>query len=139
MAKQDIESEFTIGALARATGCKPVTIRYYEQRGLLPAPERTASGYRVYTHDHRRRLAFIRRSRDLGFSLDEVRELLRLADRQEISCAAVDEIAARHLVEIEEKIHHLHALEAELRRLLASCRGGKVGECRVIEALSTTK
>ena len=132
MAKENL----TIGEMARATGTKVVTIRYYEQAGLLPAPRRTAGNYRAYDADHLHRLRFIRRCRDLGFSVEQVRELLTLAEQGERDCCAVDQIAREHLAAVERKIADLHRLSAELHRISDGCRGGIVAECRIIEALS---
>jgi DNA-binding transcriptional MerR regulator len=84
---------FSIGELAKATETKVVTIRYYERIGLLPEPERTAGNYRSYSAAHLGRLSFIRRARDLGFSIEQVRDLLSLSDQRERSCEAVDAIA----------------------------------------------
>lgn len=118
------------------TGTKVETIRYYERIGLLAAPERTAGNYRAYTSEHLNRLSFIRRSRDLGFSLDQVRELLDLSDDRDRPCDAVDAIAKEHLADVDRKIADLRALRRELGNLLAQCRCGTVADCRIIEALS---
>lgn len=127
----------TIGDLARATGTKVETIRYYEKAGLLPRPARTATGnYRAYTVAQLGRLSFLRRSRDLGFTLDQIRALLDLADQREQDCEAVDGIAREHLAEVERKIADLTALRQELREMIGHCRHGTVAECRIIEALS---
>jgi Cu(I)-responsive transcriptional regulator len=127
---------FTIGALARATGTKVETIRYYEQIGLLPAPSRTGGNYRAYSPAHLDRLGFIRRSRELGFSIEAVRELLRLADQRDQDCGEVDRIAQAHLIEVERKIADLARLAAELRDLSAQCQGGTIAQCGIIEILS---
>jgi Cu(I)-responsive transcriptional regulator len=129
----------TIGALARATNTKVETIRYYERLGLLEMPARTAGNYRAYRADHLNRLSFIRRSRDLGFSLDQVRALLQLADKREQSCDAVDTIALEHLAEIDRKIADLQALRRELDSIIACCRAETIAECRIIEALSPNR
>lgn len=126
----------TIGQLARATNTRVETIRFYEKTGLLPVPPRTDANYRAYTRAHLDRLSFIRRARDLGFSLDRVRELLELADDRDRSCVAIDSIATAHRAEIERKIDDLQALKAELDSLIEQCRCGTVAECRIIEALS---
>jgi Cu(I)-responsive transcriptional regulator len=127
----------SIGDLAGATGTKVVTIRYYEKVGLLPKPPRTGGNYRAYDGDHMRRLRFIRRCRDLGFTLDQIRELLSLTADARNDCAAVDAIAVAHLEEVEDKIADLERLANELRRLSTCCKGGgPVAECRIIEALS---
>jgi Cu(I)-responsive transcriptional regulator len=126
----------TIGDLAKATATKVETVRYYERIGLLPAPARTAGNYRAYGPDHLGRLSFVRRARDLGFSIEQVRELLGLADDRDHSCEAVDAIAHEHLREVERKIADLTALRRELDGLIGRCRRGTVAECRIIEALS---
>jgi len=130
-------SPLTIGDLAKATGTKVVTIRYYERIGLLPPPERTGGNYRAYEPMHLDRLRFIRRSRGLGFTLDQIRELLRLSSQEGKACVEVDRIAAAHLAETEEKIADLTRLAARLRRIISRCEGGGViADCRIIEALS---
>jgi Cu(I)-responsive transcriptional regulator len=129
-----------IGELAKGTGTKVVTVRYYEQIGLLPVPTRTAGNYRTYSNEHVRRLRFIRRCRDLGFTLDQIRDLLRLSSQKEEDCAEVDQITAEHLMEIEEKISDLKRLANELRRLNKCCQGkGTIADCRIIEALSPSR
>ncbi len=129
-------STFSIGELAQQTGTKVETIRYYERIGLLPPPARTGGNYRAYARGHLEQLSFIRRGRDLGFSLDAVRELLRLSDDRGQSCADVDRIARLHLIEVERKLADLRALRAELRQLLEHCQHGTIAECRIIEALA---
>jgi Cu(I)-responsive transcriptional regulator len=126
----------TIGELARKTNSKVETIRYYERIGLLPSPARTAGNYRSYSADHLDRLSFVRRSRDLGFSLDQVRALLDLADQRDRPCDAVDAIAKEHLAEVDRKIADLQALRRELDSMITQCGCGLVAECRIIEALS---
>ena len=126
----------TIGALGKATGTKVETIRYYERIGLLAKPGRTSGNYRAYDADALMRLSFIRRARDLGFSLDQVRELLGLAAEARRDCASVDAIAATHLAEVERKIADLSALHRELSALISSCQGGSVADCKIIDALA---
>lgn len=127
----------SIGDLAKATGTKVVTIRFYEKIGLLPAPPRTSGNYRAYDKGHMDRLRFIRRCRDLGFTLDQVRALLSLASREDQECALVDRIAAEHLVAVEQKMDDLTRLAGELRRISSCCQGGGlIADCRIIEALS---
>lgn len=125
-----------IGELAQQTGVKVETIRFYEQEGLIPEPERTASNYRSYTIEHLNRLSFIRRSRDLGFTLEQVRTLLQFADAPHQSCESVDDIALGHVGEIDRKIADLQALRDELVRHLDCCGRSTVAECRIIEALA---
>ncbi len=124
-----------IGALGRLTGTNVETIRYYERIGLLPAPPRTAGNYRAYGEAHARRLAFIRRARGLGFHLDTIRALLDIADRPDQSCGTVDTLARAQIAEVEAKIADLTRLRDELARVADQCRGGRVGDCRIIEAL----
>lgn len=125
-----------IGDLARATGTKVETIRYYESEGLIPQPARSAANYRLYEQPHLDRLSFIRRSRDLGFTLDQVRTLLQLADDRRRDCAMIDTIATENLREVDRKIADLTALRRELASVIASCQGGSVSECRILEALA---
>lgn len=128
--------KFAIGDLARATGSKVQTIRYYEGMGLMPKPQRTPGNQRMYGPEHRERLAFIRHARELGFSLDDIRELLALGGRPDQSCERADRIASAHLAEVARKIARLLALRTELRRMIRSCRRGRIAECRVIESLA---
>ena len=126
----------TIGHLARATATKVETIRFYEKTGLLPAPARTSGNYRAYGTEHLNRLSFIRRARDLGFSIEQIRALLGLADNKDQPCEAVDTIAQEHLEAIDRKIRDLKALRRELDRMIGQCRHGTIAECRIIETLS---
>ena len=126
----------TIGRLGRETSTKVETIRYYEKIGLLPEPRRTAANYRVYTDAHLNLLGFIRRARELGFSIEVIRDLLRLAAHGEAPCDDIDRIAAQHLETTEKKIALLMQLRRELRDTLESCKGGRVAECKVMVALS---
>ena len=128
-----------IGELATATATKVETVRYYEKIGLLRAPARSAANYRDYASEHLARLSFIRRARDLGFTLEAVRELLALSDDAGQSCEAVDEIASAHLAEVERKIGDLSALRSELTRVLGSCRHGTIADCKIIESLAPTR
>ena len=128
--------EFSIGRLAAQTGSKVQTIRYYEQIGLMPEPLRTEGNQRRYGPQHMARLAFIRHSRELGFPLDAIRELLSLADVPDRSCAAADAIAQRQLEAVERRIKQLKALKTELKRMIAQCRGGTICDCHVIEVLA---
>lgn len=126
----------TIGKLGEAAGVKVPTIRYYEQIGLLPEPERSAGNQRLYGAKALHRLAFIRHARDLGFPLEAIRDLLSLADRPEQSCAAADIIATEQLAAVKARIARLTALKAELERMITQCAQGTIADCRVIEVLS---
>lgn len=127
---------FTIGELGRATRTSAETIRYYEKIGLLGQPVRSAGNYRRYRAADLARLTFVRRARDIGFTVDQVRALLHLADEREHDCCDVDRLARAHLLTIERKIAGLSALKEQLTGLLASCQGGTVADCRIMEALT---
>lgn len=127
--------DLTIGDLARRTGVKVPTIRYYEQIGLVPAPPRTEGGQRRYGEDDLKRLAFIRHARDLAFDVEDIRQLLALTETPQRSCHEADSIALRHLGEIEERIRRLRSLSDELRRMVEECGHGRVCECRILEVL----
>ena len=125
----------TIGKLGEAAGVKVPTIRYYEQIGLLPEPDRSAGNQRLYGQSALDRLAFIRHARELGFPLDAIRDLLSLSDRPDQSCAAADVIARAQLAEVESRLARLTALKGELERMVVQCAGGRIAACRVIEVL----
>jgi DNA-binding transcriptional MerR regulator len=125
-----------IGEAARATGVKVPTIRYYEQIGLLPAPSRTEGNRRTFHQGDLHRLAFIRHSRELGFSLDAIRQLLELSDEPNQSCIRADQIARGQLEDVKARIQRLEALKQELERMITQCSHGKVSQCRVIEVLA---
>jgi DNA-binding transcriptional MerR regulator len=131
-----MERPLTIGDLAGLTDTKVETMRYYERLGLLPAPARTSGNYRSYEPSHVGRLSFVRRARDLGFSLDQVRDLLGLADQKDSSCESVDAIARAHLAEVERKLADLKGLRRELDALISQCRQGTIAQCRILEALA---
>jgi len=124
-----------IGELSRLSRVNIETIRYYERIKMLPAPQRTASGRRVYGPQDVRVFAFIRRSRELGFSLGEIRALLRLGGPGNASCREVREIAARHLEEIRAKLGDLKKLERLLAKTVARCSGNTVSDCPVLDIL----
>src|SRR5579863_2824421 len=125
--------------LARRTGANLETVRYYEKVGLLPAPPRTASGYRNYQPGHERRLRFVLRARELGFSLQEVRALLRLADERDQPCAEASRLAAVHLAEVRTKIADLRGMERVLKNVVAQCGDGTRPDCPLIETLFREK
>ena len=124
-----------IGDLARQTGTKVNTIRFYEDIGLLPRAERTPAGRRTYAASDVQRLSFVRHSRELGFSVDEIRSLLTLAERPGGDCAEVSAIARRHLDDIATRITRLTTLSAALETVVTTCAGGKVEDCQIIEAI----
>ncbi|GJL51316.1 MAG: MerR family transcriptional regulator [Nitrospirales bacterium] len=128
-----------IGTLSKQTGCNIETIRYYERIGLLPKPRRTEGRHRLYTRDQLKRLVFIRRSRELGFSLNEIRALLRLVDGKRYTCQEVKTIMEKHLGEVSEKISDLRRLQKTLNTISSQCEGGVVPDCPIIEALFQEK
>jgi MerR family mercuric resistance operon transcriptional regulator len=125
----------SIGKLSKLSGVNIETIRYYEKIGVMPAPGRSASGYRIYGADHLKRLSFVRRSRQLGFSLDEIRGLLRLVDGHTYTCAQVHALALDHLAEIRRKITDLKRLERVMANMAAQCSGESAPECPIVDAL----
>lgn len=128
-------ARLAIGALSGRTGCNIETIRYYERVGLLPVPARSAGGYRLYGVEHLKRLTFIRQARALGFSIDEIRTLLKLADERKRPCAEVRVVAAAHLEDVRAKIADLRAMERVLREAVARCGDGKRPDCPLIDSL----
>jgi MerR family transcriptional regulator, mercuric resistance operon regulatory protein len=124
-----------IGELSKRTGVNIETIRYYERVKLLSPPPRTASGRRVYDSTDLRILVFVRRSRELGFSLDEIRALLRLGGPEKASCREVREIAAHHLEGIRSKLHDLKKLERLLATTVSRCSGTSAPDCPVLDIL----
>jgi MerR family mercuric resistance operon transcriptional regulator len=129
----------SIGELSRRTGVNIETIRYYERIKMLPAPPRTASGRRVYGPAETRSLAFIRRSRELGFTLDEIRALLALSiENGKAACGEVRELAAGHLGDVRAKIADLKAMERVLAEAVRSCDAGELPGCPLIDVLSAS-
>jgi DNA-binding transcriptional MerR regulator len=129
----------SIGELSRKTGVKIPTIRYYEQMGLVAAPERSEGNQRRYTSTELNRLQFIKQARDLGFKIDAIRELLELSAHPDQPCANANRIAESHLEAVKLQIAKLQSLKAELKRITSGCKNGAIEECYVIEALSITR
>jgi MerR family mercuric resistance operon transcriptional regulator len=124
-----------IGVLSRETGVNIETIRYYERIGLMPKPPRSDGGHRLYDNEHRRRLIFIRRARELGFALDDIRHLLGLERSQSLTCDDVKALTEQHIREIHEKIRDLQKLKRALSELTAQCHGGEVPACPILDTL----
>lgn len=135
MDKPGAPALFPIGALASQSAVNIETIRYYEKIGVMPKATRSAGGYRLYSAEHLKRLTFIRRGRELGFSLDEVRELLRLVDGHAYTCAQVRALTLEHVAAIHHKIADLRRLERVLTVIAAQCSGRRIPDCPVIDAL----
>ena len=124
-----------IGVLSEQTGVKIETIRYYEREGLLPSPPRTSGGHRSYSEDHLKRLTFIRRSRELGFSMAEIRELLALVDGGSYTCGEIKALTLDHARSVRSKITDLQRMEKMLVEIASGCAGGTVPDCPIIDAL----
>jgi MerR family transcriptional regulator, copper efflux regulator len=126
----------TIGHLAKEAGINLETVRYYERQGLVPKPPRSASGYRMFPADTARRLRFIRRAQELGFTLREIRELLSLRVSPRTTSAEIRERAKAKIADIQSKIKSLEAMKNTLRKLTNSCAGcGPIAECPILESL----
>ena len=131
--------ELGIGALSKRTRVHVETIRYYERIGILPPPPRSAGGHRVYGADDLRRLVFIRRSRELGFTLEEIRTLLRLVGGGDYTCAEVRGVALDHLAQVRAKIADLQRMEETLAATIGRCDGSEAPDCPIIDALLASK
>ena len=131
----------SVGELAARAGCKPETVRYYEKEGLMPAPARTEGGHRQYGADQLARLRFIRRGRELGFAVEQVRELLGYVDESGRSCGEVKMLAVRHIEEVERRIEDLQRMLRSLREMVLYCQGDRytVENCPIIQALAGTE
>jgi DNA-binding transcriptional MerR regulator len=136
-------NHLSIGTVAKQTGCTVPTIRYYEEIGLLPPADRSDSGQRLYSGPATRRLTFIRRCRDFGFSIEQVRELVSLVDEPDRPCTEVRDIAAVHLGAVRKKLNELRELEASLAGFVTSCNaacaGGASVDCTILEDLTFPK
>ena len=124
-----------IGQVSAASGCQIETIRYYERIGLLKAPARTEAGYRHYTDADVDRLRFVARGRALGFSLEEIASLLRLAQDEGLSCDDVDRLARAHLADVQQRVGDLLRIQEELQRTIEECRGTQRSQCSILQAL----
>ncbi len=125
----------TIGKISASSGVNIETIRYYERIGILPAPPRSEGGHRLYDEEHLRRLSFVRRCRELGFSLDDVRALFRLVDGGDFTCDEVKAMTLDHLGGVRRRIADLRTMERTLDDMAARCDGGEVPDCAIIDAL----
>lgn len=132
---QDLAPRFTIGVMARKTGCNIETIRYYEKAGVIPHPARSEGGHRLYGTGHLKRLAFVMKARVLGFTLSEVKALLRLVDERDCPCAEVREVAASHLRDVQAKLADLRVMASVLKEMVVSCDKEKSTDCPLIERM----
>jgi Hg(II)-responsive transcriptional regulator len=134
-----MEVVMRIGAAAAQANVNVQTLRYYERRGLLPRPPRRRSGYREFPDDAVRIVRFIKRAQDLGFTLDEVEELLRLRNDKRRDRARIRAVAEKRLRQVERKITELQAMKTALSHLIHCCADGSTLECPIIEALDGTE
>lgn len=136
-----MKKRFTTGQLAKRADCNVETVRFYEQKGLMPAPSRTPGGHRVYEVSHVKRLHFIRRSRELGFNIEQIRELLKFIDEQGHDCGEVKAMATTQISTIEEKIADLQRLQKALSDMADRCQGYgySIDDCPIIDALYLDK
>jgi MerR family mercuric resistance operon transcriptional regulator len=141
MSDHQERGSLTCGQLAKSAGVNVETLRYYERRGLMPKPARASSGYRLYTSDAVRRLRFIKRAQALGFTLDEIRELLDLRVRRGASqCANIRQRASAKAGEVEAKLKSLRRIKRAFERLVASCDGkGPADACPILDALEESE
>ena len=129
--------QFTIGQLADYANCKVETVHYYEKSGLMPNPPRTAGGHRIYALSHKKRLNFIRRCRELGFSIVKIKELLKFIDEPDHYCGEVKAMALQHARDVQQKIDDLQRLQAALSKMVILCKGEEysIEDCPIIDAL----
>ena len=135
------KTKYSVGDLAAACDCKVETVRYYEKTGLMPEPPRTIGGHRVYSLEHLKRLVFIRRSRELGFTIEQVSELLCFVDEPGHSCGEVKAMSMLQARGVQDKINHLKRLQKALNDMAARCKGRnyKIKDCPIIDALFDDK
>lgn len=126
---------YGIGDMSRKTGVNIETVRYYERIGIMPQPDRTEGGNRQYNHDQLKRLHFIKRSRELGFNLEEVRGLLKLVDRTDFTCREVHTLTVDHLVTVKRKLSDLKRMQKVLDAMALECSQGEVPTCPIIDEL----
>lgn len=133
----DHQKVMSVGALSTRAGCNIETVRYYESIGLMPEPPRTEGGHRQYTSSHTKRLCFIRRSRELGFPIEQVRELLKLIDEPNHTCGEVKAITMLQARDVQKKINDLKRLRNALNKMTVTCNGGSytIDDCPIIDAL----
>lgn len=131
------EIRFSIGQLAERTKCKVETVHYYEKSGLMPEPPRTEGGHRIYTLSHIKRLNFIRRCRGLGFSIGQIKELLKFIDEPNHYCGEVKAMAMLQSREVQKKIDDLQLLKSALNEMVSKCKGSRfsIDDCPIIDAL----
>ena len=126
---------YGIGEMSGKTGVNIETVRYYERIGIMPKPDRTEGGNRQYNHDQLKRLHFVKRSRELGFNLEEIRALLKMVDRKDFTCGEVHSMTIDHLSTVTRKLADLQRLERALKSMASECNKGEVPDCPIIDEL----
>ena len=132
---QSDKNEYSRGTLAKLSGVNSETIRYYEKIKLMPEPPRTDGGHRIYDNEYLKRLSFIRRTRELGFTLKEVRDLLQLVDGDNYTCGEIRDRTVTHLNDVSQKIRDLQKMHRTLKSMASKCEGGQVPDCPIIDKL----
>jgi len=128
-------TELSRGSLAARSGVNSETIRYYEKIDLMPDPIRSSGGHRIYELEHLKRLSFIRRSRELGFTLREIRGLLSLVDGGDYTCAEIRDRTLSHLDDVTKKIRDLQKMQSTLKSMASKCNGGLAPDCPIVDTL----
>ena len=126
---------YKIGEVAKLVGLGSETVRYYEKEGILPKAERASNGYRLYDQAHVKRLRFVKRCRELGFSLEKVRSLLKIADSHNMTCRSVKDVAEGHLAEVRRNIKDLQKMERALSEMVKPCMGDETKDCPILDIL----
>ncbi len=131
---------YSIGQLAKQANCKVETVHYYEKTGLMPEPPRTEGGHRLYVLEDAKRLKFIRRCRELGFKIQQIKELLKFIDEPDHYCGEVKAMALQQADDVQQKIDDLERLKLALYEMVAQCKGGRysINDCPIVEALYVT-
>ena len=134
-------TQFSVGEVAKRAGCKVETVHYYEKTGLMPDPPRTEGGHRLYALMHVKRLNFIRRSRELGFSIEQIKELLKFIDEPDHYCGEVKAMATLQARAVQQKINDLERLKKALNKMVSQCKGSRysIDDCPIIDALYVEK
>lgn len=134
-----ILEKYSIGQLAKESGCKVETVHYYEKIGLMPEPPRTEGGHRIYILSHVKRLNFIRRSRELGFKIEQIKGLLKFIDEPDHYCGEVKAVAMEQISVVQNKINDLQRLQSALNDMITQCKGSEnsIDNCPIVDALFT--
>ena len=135
MSVSQISRGYAIGEMSRISHVNIETIRYYERISLLPKPDRTVGGNRQYNHGQLKLLCFIKKCRDLGFALDEIRAFMRMVEHDDLTCSEVHQMTISHLENVQEKLAALKKIEKTLKEMSAQCNRGDIPDCPIIDKL----